>query len=120
MLVMKRLAIALLLSAPRGTLLGPTRTLYVYSAVMDTKVMEWYVHWAEVTGSGDVRYHQNTVIENRLLKGENALSNLRSPTHYILEWGLMERKPVVEKWYEAIAKHDRNIPRSQRRLTRQT
>lgn len=86
---------------------GPDENTYVYSAVMDTKVMEWYVHWAEVTDSGDVKYHMNTVVENRVLKGENALSNLRSPTHNILDWGLMKRKPVVEGWYEAIAKLDR-------------
>lgn len=77
--VMKRLAIALLLSAPRGTLLGPTRTFYVYSAVMDTKVMEWYVHWAEVTGSGDVRYHQNTVIEEPAAKGRECTQQPAQP-----------------------------------------
>lgn len=76
---------------------------------MDTQVMEWYVHWAEVTGGGNVKYHMNTVVENRLLKGENALSNLRSPTHNILDWGLMKRKPMVEGWYDAITKHDRQM-----------
>ena len=82
---------------------GPDTNTYIYSAVMDTKVMEWYVHWAEVTEQGDVRYHMNTVVENRLLKQEHALRNLRGPTHAILEWGLRKRKPAVQAWYERLA-----------------
>lgn len=97
--------------------LGPDENTYVYSAVMDTKVMEWYVHWAEVTDGGNVRYHMNTVVENRLLKGENALGNLRSPTHNILDWGLMKRKPMVEKWYNAIAEHDKRAFMTKSALT---
>lgn len=88
---------------------GPDEHTYVYSAVMCTKVMEWYVHWAEVV-DGDpipVRYHMNTVVDNQTFKGSDALGNLRRPTHNILEWGLMTRKPAVEEWYDAIAKHDK-------------
>ena len=82
---------------------GPDTNTYIYSAVMDTKVMEWYVHWAEVTEQGDVRYHMNTVVENRLLKQGHALRNLRGPTHAILEWALRKRKPAVQAWYEHLA-----------------
>ena len=86
---------------------GPDTNTYIYSAVMDTKVMEWYVHWAEVTEQGDVRYHMNTVVENRLLKQEHALRDLRGPTHAILEWGLRKRKPAVQAWYERLAESGR-------------
>ena len=80
---------------------GPDGKTYIYSAVMDTKVMEWYVHWAFVKDNGKVHYHMDTIVDNRLLTGEGALPKLRGPTHDILEWGLMTRKHMVEKLYPA-------------------
>lgn len=88
---------------------GPDADTYIYSAVMDTRSMEWYVHWAEVTSDGKVRYHMNVVVESRMLKGSNVLGGLRGPTHDILEWGLSKRKPAVEGWYGAVIKSDEQL-----------
>lgn len=88
---------------------GPDDQTYIYSAVMDTRSMEWYVHWAEVLGGGGVRYHMNVVVESQPLKGSGVLGKLRGPTHDILEWGLMKRKPTVEAWYDPIIKSDEQL-----------
>jgi len=41
--------------------------------------------------------------KNRLLKGENALSNLRSPTHYILEW---ERRAQIPDYIAPVSEKE--------------
>lgn len=79
---------------------GPDSRTYIYSVTQDAKIMEIYVHWAEV-GTGPVRYHMNRIC-SKSLNDDSALEILRRALHNILDWGLVDRYEDLKQRYDML------------------
>ena len=78
--------------------LGADDRTFVYSATMTPEFMAIWVHWAEVTKEGTL-FHMNRLTQ-KLLSEAEALIELRTIFHNILEWGCIGRFAQLEKFYE--------------------
>ncbi|KAL9627671.1 MAG: hypothetical protein Q9164_007531, partial [Protoblastenia rupestris] len=66
----------------------------VFSMTLGVDACKLWVHWAEVQPSG-VRVHM-TRVKTKALDDDDVLEKIRSYTHNILHWGLVERLPDLE------------------------
>ena len=94
---------------------GPDSRTYIYSVIQDAKIMEIYVHWAEV-GTGPVRYHMNRIC-SKSLNDDSALEVLRRALHNILDWGLVDRYEDLKQRYDIL--YEKEKTDEQRRLAAQ-
>lgn len=94
---------------------GPDRRTYIYSVTQDAKIMEIYVHWAEV-GPGPVRYHMNRIC-SKSLNDDSALEILRRALHNILDWGLVDRYEDLKQRYDML--YEKEKADEQQRLAAQ-
>lgn len=87
---------------------GPDRQTYVYSATIDDKGMSFWVNFAlvqKVMPSGEivVNYHMEHVFSYHF-RTVDAELYLRRVCHNILDWGVRNRRPMLElrclKMYE--------------------
>lgn len=96
---------------------GPDSRTYIYFVTQDAKIMEIYVHWAEV-GTGPVRYHMNRIC-SKSLNDDSALEMLRRVLHNILDWGLVDRYEDLKQRYDMLYEKEK-MDEQQRLVVQQT
>ncbi len=101
----------LLAKLGRMDTLGPDQDTFIYSVTMESKVMDIWVHWAEVRKNGqghEVHFHMNA-IASKSLTDDEALPFLRRILHNILDWGCLDRDGMLKEWYQSLDTHEKRL-----------
>ena len=101
----------LLAKLGRVDILGPDKDTFVYSVTMESKVMDIWVHWAEVRMNGkahEVHFHMNA-IASKSLTDDEALPFLRRVLHNILDWGCLDRDRMLKEWYQSLDAYEKRL-----------
>ena len=82
---------------------GPDTRTFVYTATIEPKYIEIWVHWAEVSADPDqrVKFHMNNVF-GKLSRDDDALELTRRVIHNIFEWGLNVRFEALKEMFKKV------------------
>lgn len=66
---------------------GPDEKSFVFSVIMDPDIVEFWVHWYEGKGPGQLgKFHMNRLASRNLVE-EDHREDIRHKMHNIMEWG---------------------------------
>ncbi|KAL8825695.1 MAG: hypothetical protein Q9170_007692 [Blastenia crenularia] len=81
----------------------PDFEAWIMSVAITTDIAHVHVHWAETAPDSAVRYHMVPVMPFTLGFAD-AHTSLRKTISNILDWGLLERKPIIDQALESLIK----------------
>ncbi|KAL9137571.1 MAG: hypothetical protein Q9175_001225 [Cornicularia normoerica] len=81
---------------------------FVFSATMGPRVMEIWVHWAEITLEDSIVFHMNRLKSKSLYDDEcDSIPQLRMALNNIIEWGCNSRNTDLQIFHDRLCMHEK-------------
>lgn len=85
---------------------GADNRTFVFSCTMSPKLVQVWVHWAEINDKQDCDFHMN-LVASKSLDDEDSLVQSRRILHNILDWGCVSRSIQLQDFYEKLYRYER-------------